>query len=287
MCLALVMATSPPRYDSIADWYVEFTRRWEERPNALLPDDVVGQRILDQGCGYGSACRHLAGLGASVVGVDLSSEMLAHVNGSKKTGRSALPTSVAMPPAPSGGMVGPLTGCCPTWRSWTSTTSMAQCRSQPLSCVLAAGSASRSSTLAIPADRRARSAAFRVGPSISAIHMRVGELRKELASGDASAPTTACCRHISMPLSGRASALRRPPCWPRRRRSRRIRRIGAGDFGRKGTATAVRRRLPSELGQSRRLAEQADRVGPKPIGYLRGVSVIDGDTDARTERHSN
>lgn len=55
MCLALVMATSPPRYDSIADWYIEFTRRWEERPNALLPDDVVGQRILDQGCGYGVA----------------------------------------------------------------------------------------------------------------------------------------------------------------------------------------------------------------------------------------
>ncbi len=80
-CLALVMATSPARYDSIADWYVEFTRRWEERPNALLPDDVVGQRILDQGCGYGVACRQLARLGASVVGVDLSSEMLAHAKG--------------------------------------------------------------------------------------------------------------------------------------------------------------------------------------------------------------
>jgi SAM-dependent methyltransferase len=78
LCLALVMATSRARYDSIADWYVEFTRRWEEQPNALLPDDVVGQRILDQGCGYGVACRQLARLGASVVGVDLSSEMLAH-----------------------------------------------------------------------------------------------------------------------------------------------------------------------------------------------------------------
>jgi SAM-dependent methyltransferase len=72
------MTTLPTRYNAIADWYVEFTRSWEERPNALLPDDVVGHRILDQGCGYGVASRYLARLGASVVGVDLSPEMLAH-----------------------------------------------------------------------------------------------------------------------------------------------------------------------------------------------------------------
>jgi SAM-dependent methyltransferase len=71
------------RYDAIADWYVDFTRSWEERPKALLPEDVGGQRILDQACGYGVASRYLARLGASVVAVDLSAEMLAHARGSE------------------------------------------------------------------------------------------------------------------------------------------------------------------------------------------------------------
>ena len=74
----LGVVTSSPRFDSIADWYVEFTRSWQERPTALLAEDVIGRRILDQGCGYGVASRYLAHLGASVVGVDLSAEMLAH-----------------------------------------------------------------------------------------------------------------------------------------------------------------------------------------------------------------
>lgn len=66
------------RYDPIADWYAEFTRDWGTQPVALLPAGVVGQRILDQGCGQGGACRHLAQQGARMVGVDLSSGMLAH-----------------------------------------------------------------------------------------------------------------------------------------------------------------------------------------------------------------
>jgi 2-polyprenyl-3-methyl-5-hydroxy-6-metoxy-1,4-benzoquinol methylase len=72
------MATLPTRYNAIADLYVEFTRNREERPNALLPGDVVDQRIFDKGCGYGVASRYMARLGASVVGVDLFSEMPAH-----------------------------------------------------------------------------------------------------------------------------------------------------------------------------------------------------------------
>lgn len=72
------MATSRSRYDAIADWYVEFTQSWEQRPIALLPENLAGQRILDQACGYGVASRLLADLGASVVGVDLSAEMLGH-----------------------------------------------------------------------------------------------------------------------------------------------------------------------------------------------------------------
>ena len=64
------------RYDPIADWYAEFTQGWGTEPVALMPDGLAGQRILDQGCGLGVACRYLAGLGARVVGLDLSSGML-------------------------------------------------------------------------------------------------------------------------------------------------------------------------------------------------------------------
>ena len=72
------MASPESRYDPIADWYAEFTRDWGTEPVALLPAEVTGQRILDQGCGQGGACRHLAERGARMVGIDLSSEMLAH-----------------------------------------------------------------------------------------------------------------------------------------------------------------------------------------------------------------
>lgn len=72
------MARATPRYDKVADWYVEFTRGWGDDAVAILPEQLSGQRVLDQGCGYGSASRHLAALGASVVGVDVSAEMLAH-----------------------------------------------------------------------------------------------------------------------------------------------------------------------------------------------------------------
>ena len=66
------------RYDAIADWYVEFTHEWPEKPDLLLPVDVAGQRVVDLACGHGRASRHLARLGASVTAVDLSREMLGH-----------------------------------------------------------------------------------------------------------------------------------------------------------------------------------------------------------------
>lgn len=66
------------RYDAIADWYVEFTRDWPREPVALLPSNLRGQRVVDLACGYGTASRYLASLGADVTGVDLSKEMLQH-----------------------------------------------------------------------------------------------------------------------------------------------------------------------------------------------------------------
>ena len=69
------MATLPTRYNAIAGWYVEFTRNREERPNALCPAMLSTRGSFDKGCGYGVASRYMARLGASVVGVDLSSEM--------------------------------------------------------------------------------------------------------------------------------------------------------------------------------------------------------------------
>jgi SAM-dependent methyltransferase len=70
------MGTAPPRYDAIADWYVEFTKDWGIEPHALLPDDLGGQRVLDLACGYGTASRYLAGRGALVTGVDVSVGLL-------------------------------------------------------------------------------------------------------------------------------------------------------------------------------------------------------------------
>ena len=72
------MTQPQSRYDEIADWYVDFTRRWSTEPIALLPDDLTGRRVLDMACGYGTAARHLAALGAQVTGVDISSKLLAH-----------------------------------------------------------------------------------------------------------------------------------------------------------------------------------------------------------------
>src|SRR4051794_17842173 len=68
------------RYDSIADWYPGWVGDGPgliaERVGDLLPESVAGVRVLDVACGHGRASRGLAGLGAKVVGVDLSAELV-------------------------------------------------------------------------------------------------------------------------------------------------------------------------------------------------------------------
>src|SRR5687767_3995707 len=66
------------RYDAIADWYDEFVGAMDGGGfvTSLVPDDVAGLRILDLCCGQGRLARHLTGRGATVVGVDLSVELL-------------------------------------------------------------------------------------------------------------------------------------------------------------------------------------------------------------------
>ena len=69
------------RYDTIADWYRGWVEDGEgliaEGVGGLLPQTVRGARILDVACGHGRASRGLARLGAGVVGVDISVELIA------------------------------------------------------------------------------------------------------------------------------------------------------------------------------------------------------------------
>jgi SAM-dependent methyltransferase len=75
------VSAPPARYDEIVPFY-------EDRIGAAVVDpgtsalldlcgDVAGQRVLELACGQGRVARELAARGASVVGVDLSREMLA------------------------------------------------------------------------------------------------------------------------------------------------------------------------------------------------------------------
>jgi ubiquinone/menaquinone biosynthesis C-methylase UbiE len=72
-------------YDQIAAWYQEWLGEGSASaegdhfytPLLELIGDVTGQRICDLACGQGRVSRHLAGLGAEVVGVDGSAAMLA------------------------------------------------------------------------------------------------------------------------------------------------------------------------------------------------------------------
>jgi ubiquinone/menaquinone biosynthesis C-methylase UbiE len=68
-------------YDDIAEWYDAWVEgSMDEDPYfrevQALMGDVTGQRICDLACGQGRVARHLAGLGAGVVGIDLSAKLL-------------------------------------------------------------------------------------------------------------------------------------------------------------------------------------------------------------------
>jgi 2-polyprenyl-3-methyl-5-hydroxy-6-metoxy-1,4-benzoquinol methylase len=72
---------SEARYDAIADWYPGWVGDGNgliaEGVGELLPPAVAGARVLDVACGHGRASRGLARLGAEVVGIDISAELIA------------------------------------------------------------------------------------------------------------------------------------------------------------------------------------------------------------------
>src|SRR4051794_36104554 len=70
-------------YDEIAEWYDGWVGDHSMsddpyfRAVEALIGDVAGQRICDLACGQGRVARHLTDQGASVVGIDLSTRLLA------------------------------------------------------------------------------------------------------------------------------------------------------------------------------------------------------------------
>ena len=84
------MAQALARYDEFAAWY----EQWIADARPLIPSHpgllpaVAGERVLDMACGQGRMSRHLAGLGAEVVGVDISAALLS-------SARAAGPDEVA------------------------------------------------------------------------------------------------------------------------------------------------------------------------------------------------
>ncbi len=75
------MEQSRSRYDAFADWYTAWVGDGDglivDGVGELLPPTLKGMRVLDVACGNGRASRGLARLGARVVGVDLSAELIA------------------------------------------------------------------------------------------------------------------------------------------------------------------------------------------------------------------
>jgi len=73
--------TRRARYDAVADWYPSWVGDGggliAEGVGGLLPPTVRGSRWLDVACGHGRASRALARLGAVVVAVDISAQLVA------------------------------------------------------------------------------------------------------------------------------------------------------------------------------------------------------------------
>src|SRR5213593_1273242 len=75
------MTGSTP-YDEIAEWYAAWVASDDLAADPFFPDvealmgNVAQQRICDLACGQGRVARHLADLGAQVVGVDVSDKLL-------------------------------------------------------------------------------------------------------------------------------------------------------------------------------------------------------------------
>ena len=70
-------------YDDIAEWYDAWVGTHSMHEDAFFPavatlmGEVAGRRICDLACGQGRVARHLADLGACVIGIDLSAKLLA------------------------------------------------------------------------------------------------------------------------------------------------------------------------------------------------------------------
>ena len=71
-----------PRYDAIAEWYDATIRDAQFAGDLVLSHvfdligDIAGRSVCDLGCGQGRVTRELARRGASVVGIDLSSQLI-------------------------------------------------------------------------------------------------------------------------------------------------------------------------------------------------------------------
>jgi 2-polyprenyl-3-methyl-5-hydroxy-6-metoxy-1,4-benzoquinol methylase len=77
------------RYDRFADWYPAWVGDGNglnaDGVGELLPASIQGARVLDVACGHGRASRALARLGADVLGVDISAELVAREHRRSRT----------------------------------------------------------------------------------------------------------------------------------------------------------------------------------------------------------